>query len=112
MILPEEGTATVKIDLSNIQHGARCAVAIGYDVDMPGDFGYLYDRDVPWQPGDDGPCCHGHLNEDVLNYVRRLVTIADHHGVKLPCARSVTRIIALQTTDATRDPLEMKGSQI
>ena len=102
----------MNIDLDGIRGGARYAVAIGYDMDMPGDFAYLYDRDTPWQPGADGTYCHGHLNEDVLNYVRRLVTIADHHGVKLPCARSVTRIIALQTTDATRDPLEMKGSQI
>jgi len=73
----------MRMDFGEVRAGARCAVAFGYDVDMPGDFQYLYDRDVPWRPGGDGPYCHGHLNQDVLGYVKRLVSIAERYGVKL-----------------------------
>jgi len=68
----------LKIDFSKVCRGVRCVVAIGYDVDMPGDLEYLYNREIGWTGG-----CHGHLNEDVLDYIRMLVEVAEDYGVKL-----------------------------
>ena len=57
---------------------SKCVVAIGYDVDMPGDLRYLYNRNIGWRGG-----CHGHLNEDVSNYIEKLVEIAEDYNAKL-----------------------------
>ena len=71
------------IDFDKIHKGSRCIVSIGYDIDMPGDFKYLYDPSIPWGTGPDGPGCHGHLNKDVINYIKILVKIADNYNAKL-----------------------------
>lgn len=47
-----------------------CVVALGYDVDMPyGGNDYLYNKDLPWK-GRDGLDAHGHLNDDIRNYIK------------------------------------------
>ncbi len=68
----------MKIDFGKVREGGKCAVAIGYDVDMPGDLDYLYNKELGWQGG-----CHGHLNEDVINYVKNVVKIAESYDAKL-----------------------------
>ncbi len=68
----------MKIDFDKVKKGSKCAVAIGYDVDMPGDLDYLYVKDLDWKGG-----CHGHLNEDVTSYVKMLVQTAGSYGAKL-----------------------------
>jgi peptidoglycan/xylan/chitin deacetylase (PgdA/CDA1 family) len=60
-----------------------CAVAFGYDMDMPcTGVEYLYDRNLGWPR--DGECvAFGHLNEDVREYVRLLATISEDYGLGL-----------------------------
>lgn len=59
-----------------------CAVSFGYDCDMPyGGNAYLYDKMLPWQRKD-GKDAHGHLNQDVRDYIERLVTIAENYGAR------------------------------
>ncbi len=60
-----------------------CAVALGYDVDMPpGGNAYLYDRSIGWLYTDD-EVAHGHLNDDIRNYIKTLATIAEHYDAQL-----------------------------
>ena len=68
----------MKTDFSKVRERGKCAVAIGYDVDMPGDLDYLYVKELGWQGG-----CHGHLNEDVINYVKTVVNISERYDAKL-----------------------------
>jgi peptidoglycan/xylan/chitin deacetylase (PgdA/CDA1 family) len=68
----------MRIDFGKVRKGSKCAIAIGYDVDMPGDLDYLYVKDLGWRGR-----CHGHLNEDVIKYIRMLVRVAEGYGVKL-----------------------------
>ncbi len=37
-----------------------------------------YNKELGWQGG-----CHGHLNEDVINYVKTVVKIAESYDTKL-----------------------------
>ena len=67
----------------NPKEDGGCAVALGYDVDMPyGGNDYLYDKNLPWK-GKDGRDAHGHLNDDIRKYVEKLVTIAETFNAKL-----------------------------
>jgi len=68
----------MRIDFGKVRKGSKCAVAIGYDVDVPGDLDYLYVKDLGWQGG-----CHGHLNEELINYVKMVVRIAEDYDAKL-----------------------------
>jgi len=68
----------MKIDFDKVKKGSRCAVAIGYDVDMPGDLDYLYVKELGWRGG-----CHGHLNEDVVSYIKMLVQVAEGYGARV-----------------------------
>ena len=68
----------MRIDFEKVRKGGRCAVAIGYDIDMPGDLEYLYNKDLGWRGG-----CHGHLNEEVLNYVHMLARVAEDCDARL-----------------------------
>ena len=71
------------IDQYNPKKDGGCAVALGYDVDMPyGGNDYLYDKNLPWQ-GKDGRDAHGHLNKDIRKYIGKLVTIAETFDSKL-----------------------------
>jgi peptidoglycan/xylan/chitin deacetylase (PgdA/CDA1 family) len=64
-----------------------CVVALGYDVDMPGDLAYLYDRGLGWcgKPGGKTALdfCHGHLNEDVIDYIHLLTKTAEEYDARL-----------------------------
>ena len=64
-----------------------CVVAFGYDVDMPGDPAYLYDRSLGWRsrpnPESVTDYCHGHLNEDVSGYIQLLTRRAEDFDVRL-----------------------------
>lgn len=72
-----------EIDHYNPKKDGGCAVAFGYDVDMPyGGNEYLYDKILPWQ-GKDGRDAHGHLNDDIRKYIEKLVTIAETFDSKL-----------------------------
>ena len=54
-----------------------CAVALGYDVDMPpGGLEYLYDRNLGWLYTEE-EIAHGHLNDDVRDYIDRLSAIVE-----------------------------------
>jgi len=68
----------MRIDFDKVKKGSKCAVAIGYDVDMPGDPDYLYVKDLGWRGG-----CHGHLNEDVIRYIKMLIQVAESYGARL-----------------------------
>jgi len=68
----------MRIDFDKVKKGSKCAVAIGYDVDMPGDLDYLYVKELGWRG-----ICHGHLNEDVTNYIKMLVRVAESYSAKL-----------------------------
>ena len=71
----------------NPKKNGGCAVAIGYDMDMPGDLAYLYDRNIGWlskpNPKSVTDYCHGHLNEDVVNYIRLLTKTAEDFDARL-----------------------------
>jgi peptidoglycan/xylan/chitin deacetylase (PgdA/CDA1 family) len=72
-----------EIDHLNPGMEAGCVVALGYDVDMPyGGNDYLYAKDLPWK-GRDGLDAHGHLNEDIREYIEKLATIAETFDSKL-----------------------------
>ncbi|MGI9458259.1 MAG: polysaccharide deacetylase family protein [Aeoliella sp.] len=59
-----------------------CAVSFGFDVDMPaGGNAYLYDRMMPWQSKGDVDA-HSHLNQDIRDYIEKLVTIAEQYDAK------------------------------
>ena len=64
-----------------------CAVALGYDMDMPGDLSYLYDRELGWRARPNAKevtdYCHGHLNDDVSEYVRLLIETAEGFDARL-----------------------------
>ncbi len=53
-----------------------CAVAFGYDVDIPRDLAYLYNWELGWLAKPGGTAVtdyyHGHLNEDIVVYTRKL----------------------------------------
>lgn len=67
----------------NPKKDGGCAVAFGYDVDMPpGGDSYLYDRSIGWLYTED-EIAHGHLNDDVRDYINRLGLIAEHYDSKL-----------------------------
>jgi hypothetical protein len=73
---------TKGVDVSNIESydpkkDGGCAVTFGYDVDMPDDWHYLYDREMGWPGG-----CTSHLNDDVWNYIEKLCTIAEEYDAK------------------------------
>lgn len=72
-----------EIDRYNPKRDGGCAVAFGYDMDMPcAGVDYLYDRELGWPR--DGECvAFGHLNEDVRSYVRLLASISEDHGLAL-----------------------------
>ena len=71
-----------KIKNYNPKKDGGCAVSFGYDCDMPyGGNAYLYDKILPWQRKD-GKDAHGHLNQDVRDYIERLVTIAENYDAK------------------------------
>ncbi|MFC1528559.1 polysaccharide deacetylase family protein [Candidatus Latescibacterota bacterium] len=68
----------------NPKKNGGCSVTFSYDVDMPcGGNTYLYDRLIPWLRGDDGHDAHGHLNDDVRNYIKNLATTAENYNAKL-----------------------------
>lgn len=60
-----------------------CAVSFGYDVDMPpgGDI-YLYDRNVGWTYTE-SVIAHGHLNDDIRDYIELLGDIAESYDSRL-----------------------------
>jgi len=64
-----------------------CAVAFGYDVDMPGDLAYLYNRNLGWlsksNPRSVTDYCHGQLNEDVISYIQLLTRTAESFDARL-----------------------------
>ncbi len=62
----------------NPKKDGGCAVSFGYDVDMPGGKEYLYDRSIPWLGG-----CNGHLTDDIRNYIRTMVSVAENYDSKL-----------------------------
>lgn len=72
-----------QIERYNPQRDGGCAVAFGYDMDMPcAGLEYLYDRNLGWPR--DGECvANGHLNQDVRNYVRLLASISEEYGLGL-----------------------------
>ncbi len=73
-----------KISKYNPKKDGGCSVTFSYDVDMPcGGNTYLYDRIIPWLRGEDGHDAHGHLNEDIRNYIETLITIAENYDAKL-----------------------------
>ncbi len=60
-----------------------CAVALGYDVDMPpGGEEYLYDRSIGWLYTDE-EVAHGHLTDDIRDYINRLGSIAESFDAQL-----------------------------
>jgi len=71
----------------NPKRDGGCAVALGYDVDMPGDLAYLYDRSLGWLAKPNAKSvtdyCHGHLNEDVINYIQLLTKTAEDFNARL-----------------------------
>jgi peptidoglycan/xylan/chitin deacetylase (PgdA/CDA1 family) len=72
--------STIKYYNPAIEKG--CAVSFGYDVDMPyGGNDYLYDKMLPWQ-GKDGKDAHGHLNQDIRDYIEKLVSIAERYDAR------------------------------
>ena len=75
--------AASKIERYNPKRDGGCAVAFGYDMDMPcAGLEYLYDRNLGWPR--DGECvAYGHLNEDVRNYVRLLTRISEDYELGL-----------------------------
>lgn len=68
-----------------------CAVAFGYDMDMPGDPAYLYDRSLGWKGSQNGnpggnalvDFCHGHLNKDIIDYVLLLAQTAERFDARI-----------------------------
>ena len=74
--------AASKVKFYNPKNNGGCAVSFGYDCDMPyGGNEYLYDKVLPWQYKD-GKDAHGHLNQDVRDYIEKLVTIAERYDAK------------------------------
>ena len=69
------------------QKNGGCAVALGYDVDMPGDLTYLYDRNIGWRAKADPKSVtdyvHGHLNEDVADYINLLTKTAEDFDARM-----------------------------
>ena len=77
--------AASKVKFYNPKEDGGCAVSFGYDIDMPaGGNAYLYDRILPWQCKDDSCVidAHGHLNQDIRDYIEKLVTIAERYDAK------------------------------
>ena len=73
-----------KIDKYNPKKDGGCSVTFSYDVDMPsGGNEYLYDRIIPWLRDEDGHDAHGHLNEDIRDYIETIITIAENYDAKL-----------------------------
>ena len=71
-----------KVKFYNPKEDGGCAVSFGYDVDMPaGGNEYLYDRTLPWQ-SKDSIDAHSHLNQDIRDYIEKLVTIAERYDAK------------------------------
>ena len=72
-----------KIHTYNPKRDGGCAVALGYDVDMPpGGDRYLYDRSIGWLYTDD-EVAHGHLNDDIRDYINTLGSISEGYDAKL-----------------------------
>ena len=67
-----------KIRNYNPKRDGGCAVSLGYDMDMPGGIAYLYDRSLGWMGN-----AHGHLNDDIRNYVDILASTAEPYDAKL-----------------------------
>ena len=73
-----------KIINYNPKKDGGCSVTFSYDVDMPcGGNTYLYEREIPWLRGEDGHDAHGHLNDDIRNYIKNLVTTSENYNAKL-----------------------------
>ncbi|MFC2099023.1 polysaccharide deacetylase family protein [Bacteroidota bacterium] len=67
----------------NPKRDGGCAVSLGYDVDMPrGGLEYLYDRKIGWLT-DAWDDAHGHLNDDIRDYIYRISSIADGYDANL-----------------------------
>ena len=67
----------------NPKRDGGCAVSLGYDVDMPsGGLEYLYDRKIGWLY-DDWDGAHGHLNDDIRDYISRLASTAESYDAKI-----------------------------
>jgi len=66
----------VKIDFRKVPGGARCAISLGYDLDMSGYVGYS---------GMSGYLgyTHGHLSQEVMEYVKLLVKVAGKNAARL-----------------------------
>jgi len=78
----QEVDADSKVKSYNPKNDGGCAVSFGYDVDMPaGGNAYLYDRILPWQ-GKGDVDAHGHLNQDIRDYIEKLATIAERYDAK------------------------------
>jgi len=74
--------AASKVKFYNPKKDGGCAVSFGYDCDMPyGGNEYLYDKTLAWQ-SKDGLDAHGHFNQDIRDYVEKLVTIAERYDAK------------------------------
>lgn len=72
-----------KISNYNPKRDGGCAVSLGYDMDMPrGGLEYLYDRSIGWLTDDWGDA-HGHLNDDIRNYIYRLASNAELYDAKI-----------------------------
>ena len=75
--------AASQIERYDPKRDGGCAVAFGYDMDMPcAGVEYLYDRNLGW-PRDAECIANGHLNEDVRTYVRLLASISEDYGLGL-----------------------------
>ena len=72
-----------QIERYDSKRDGGCAVAFGYEMDMPcAGVEYLYDRNLGWPR--DGECiANGHLNEDVGTYVRLPASISEDYGLGL-----------------------------
>lgn len=80
-----KGVGVTKMESYDPKQDGGCAVAFGYDVDMPtalNGLEYLYDRDIPWLYGEQWGAT-SHLNEDVTRYIEKLCTIAEQHAAVL-----------------------------
>ena len=67
-----------KLRKYNPKKDGGCAVSFGYDVDMPsGGDDYFYEKSLPWRG-----FAHGHLNQDVRDYIEHIVTLAEDYETK------------------------------
>ncbi len=80
---PIAAAEPAQADRYNPKKDGGCAVAIGYDVDMPpGGTEYLYDRNLGWQYTED-EIAHGHLIDDIRDYINRLGDTAERYDTHI-----------------------------